>query len=200
MPNFLKDIREKGKKLIGLLQLELPLIVIGIRDDAPPNLAKLAGRMEFCQMWKKALNGEAFFATADNHDCLTGRYYLGLSSEDVRGTVCSFLVNKVHAFKSHEIVKKYLSEFPRLEPGQLKIACVSPLENASFEPDIVIVVCNAEQAMLLFWAYSYHKGEPVHGYTGYSYVPFYFYRTIPKTKTFFFSWRSGRKTHHGADQ
>ena len=122
--------------------------------------------MEFCKMWKRALNGEAFFATEDNHNCLTGRYYLGLSDENVREAVCDFLVDQVHAYESRKTVEKYLSEFPRLKPSQLKIACIAPLEAVSFKPEIIIVVCNAEQAMLLLWAYSYHKGEPVQGYTG----------------------------------
>lgn len=164
--NSSKDFLEKANKLRKLLQLKRSPVAIGMCKKPPRELFKLSGRMEFCAMWRKALNGEAFFATPDNHDCLTGRYYLGLSNEDVREAVCNFLVNQVHAYKSRKTVEKYLRKFPRLKHGQLKIACISPLETASFKPDIVIVVCNAEQAMLLLWTYSYHMGEPVQGYTG----------------------------------
>jgi len=166
LSNVVKDFKSKSRQLIGLLQLEHPLIAIGVDETPPRNLKKLDGKMPFCEMWKRALGGEAFFATADNHDCLTGGYYLGLIEENAKEAICIFLVNQVRTFKSHEIVERYLSNVPMLKSGQFKTACVSPLDALSFKPDIVIIVCNPEQAMLVLWAYSYDFGEPVRGYTG----------------------------------
>lgn len=166
LSDIVRDFKEGCRQLIELLQLKRPPIAIGVNKTRPRNLTKLYGKMAFCRMWKRALDGEAFFATADNHDCLTGGYYLGLIGENAGEAVCNFLVNQVRAFKSREIVKRYLSNVPMLKPGQLKTACLSPLDAVSFEPDIVIIVCDPEQAMLLLWAYSYDFGEPVIGYTG----------------------------------
>lgn len=117
-------------------------------------------------MWTKALKGEAFFVTADNHDCLTGEHYLGLRDWTDKEAVCRFLVDQVHAFRSKEVFEHYLAKFPMLKPGQAEVICIAPLERATFKPDMILVVCSPEQAMLLLWAYSYNTGEPVLGATG----------------------------------
>lgn len=166
LSDIIRDFREGGGQLIRLLQLKHPPITIGVSETPPRNLTRLDGKMAFCEMWKRALDGGAFYATADNNDCLTGGYYLGLIGENAREAVCDFLVNQVHAFKSREIVERYLNNVPMLEFGQLKTVCMSPLDAVSFEPSIIIIVCDPGQAMQLLWAYSYDTGEPVKGYTG----------------------------------
>lgn len=117
-------------------------------------------------MWTRAKEGEAFYVTADSHDCLTGEHYLGLRDWRDKEAVCRFLVDQVHAFRSYEVLEKYLAKFPMMKPDQAQVICIAPLETASFKPDIVLIVCNPEQAMLLLWAYSYNTGELVLGATG----------------------------------
>lgn len=105
LSDIVRDFKERCRQLIELLQLKRPPIAIGVNKTRPRSLTKLYGKMAFCRMWKRALDGEAFFATADNHDCLTGGYYLGLIGENAGEAVCNFLVNQVRAFKSREMSK-----------------------------------------------------------------------------------------------
>ena len=42
----------------------------------------------------------------------------------------------------------------------------SPLENAKFEPDIVVLTCNATQGMKLAEAFAYESGKHTTGLTG----------------------------------
>ena len=158
--------REKGTLLRRLLQLNYPPIAISLGKAPPSNLPKLQEKMEFCRTWAKALKGEAFFVTAENHDCFPGMHHLGLRDWSDKEAVCRFWVEKVHAFRSHSVVEKYISSLLSLKPEEARMICISPLEKASFEPDLVLVRCNPEQAMLLLWAYSYNTGELVYGNTG----------------------------------
>jgi uncharacterized protein (DUF169 family) len=116
-------------------------------------------------MWLEAQKGKAFFVTAENHNCLPGMYHLGLRGESVKEAVCRFWVEQVSAH-SRNIVEKYIASLPHLKREQVNLISMSPLEKASFEPDLVLVRCSPEQAMLLLWAYSYNSGEVVHGETG----------------------------------
>ena len=164
MEKNIKVLREKGDLIKELLKLNY--FPIGVSLGKPPlsSLSKLGGKMEFCKMWKAAFEGESFFAMADNHNCLTGQYYLGLRKW--KESVCRFLVDEVHAFSSQEVVNRYLQKTPILPGNKSRVICISPLENITFIPDIVLIRCNPEQAMLLLWSYSYNTGEVVNGETG----------------------------------
>jgi uncharacterized protein (DUF169 family) len=151
--------------LRDLLNLEYAPIVIGLGRAPPPDIPQLEDKMEFCRMWTEAQKGKAFFVTAENHDCFPGMYHLGLRGESNKEAVCRFWVEQVHAY-SRNAAEKYVASLPHLNSGLVSLICMSPLEKASFEPDMVLVRCNPEQAMLLSWAYSYNTGEVVQGETG----------------------------------
>jgi len=160
----IKVVRDRADLINELLELEHPPIGISLGKTPPSGLPKLVGKMEFCKMWNVAFKGESFIAMADDHDCLTGQYYLGLRRW--KESVCRFLVDEVHAFSSEKIVNRYLENAPILSGSESTVICISPLKNMTFIPDIILVRCNPEQAMLLLWSYSYNTGEIVNGETG----------------------------------
>jgi uncharacterized protein (DUF169 family) len=100
----------------------------------------------------------------ENHSCITSQYYLGLKRW--KGKVCRFLVDEVQAFCSYSVVNKYLENVPKISKTKTRIICVAPLEKADFLPDLILLRCFPEQAMLFLWAYSYLTGEIVVGETG----------------------------------
>jgi len=164
MPSQLNR-KEENASLENLLRLEYAPIAISLGRTPPPSLPQLKGKTEFCKMWTEAQKGRAFFATVENHDCFPGMYHLGLHGEGAKDVVCRFWVEQVYAF-SRNAVEKYIASLPHLKREQVSFICISPLEKASFEPDLVLVRCSPEQAMPLLWAYSYNTAELVHGETG----------------------------------
>jgi uncharacterized protein (DUF169 family) len=157
-------VRQKGGLVKKSLRINYPPIGISLGKPPPTHLPKLSRKMEFCEMWEAAFKGESFFVKADNHSCLTGQYYLGLRKW--KKSVCRFLVNEVHAFSSLEVVNRNIEKIPILASHESKVICVSPLESITFVPDVILVRCNPEQAMLLLWPHSYITGEVVNGETG----------------------------------
>lgn len=153
--------------LLGkLLQLDYPPIAISLGKAPTSGLPKLEGKMEFCRMWAEAQKGKAFFVTTENHNCFPGMHHLGLRDWSDKEAVSRFWVEEVHAYRSHSLVEKYVSSLPSLKPEEVGLICISPLEKASFQPDLILIRCSPEQAMLLLWSYSYNTGEIVHGETG----------------------------------
>jgi len=53
-------------------------------ESLPAGFKGLSVEWSFVRMWARAQRGEAFFATAENHNCLTGEYHLGLRDEAVK--------------------------------------------------------------------------------------------------------------------
>jgi len=159
------SLREQSVLLKGLLRLKYCAVAVCLGREPPSNLQKLVGRMEFCRMWAKAQRGETFFATAENHNCLTGEYYLGLRDEVVKEQVCRFLVEEVYAY-SPKAMGKYMHGLARLNREKASLICLAPLDKATFQPDLILIRCKPEQAMLLLWSYAYNTGEVVRGETG----------------------------------
>jgi uncharacterized protein (DUF169 family) len=157
--------KEENASLANLLRLRYTPVAIALGGAAPSNVPQLEGKMEFCRMWLEAQRGKVFFATAENHSCLPGMYHLGLCGEGVKEAVCRFWVEQVSSH-SRNTVRKYIARLPHLKREQVNLISISPLEKASFEPDLVLIRCSPEEAMLLLWAYSYNTGEVVHGETG----------------------------------
>lgn len=50
--------------------------------------------------------------------------------------------------------------------GQLEWFLFSPLEKAKFEPDVVVLICNAKQGMKIAEAFAYESGKKTTGLTG----------------------------------
>ncbi|MEM3597091.1 MAG: DUF169 domain-containing protein [Candidatus Bathyarchaeia archaeon] len=155
----------QGTFLKSVLELKFPAVAISFGKEPMSDLQKLAGKMEFCRMWAEAQKGKSFFATPENHNCLTGTYHLGIRNETVRKDVCRFWVEQVYAYSSGA-VKKYVTALPHLNRKLASLICLAPLEEATFQPDLILVRCTPEQAMLLLWSYSYNTGEVVQGETG----------------------------------
>lgn len=157
--------KDENTILKDLLNLEHAPIAISLGRVPPVNLSRLEGKMEFCRMWAEAQRGNAFFVTAENHDCFPGMYHLGLRGEDEKDAVCRFWVEQVYAY-SRDAVEKYVATLPHLKRELVSLICISPLDKASFKPDLILVRSSPEQAMLLLWAYSHNAGEVVRGETG----------------------------------
>lgn len=161
----MRNTKHQGVILKNALWLKFPAVAISFGKEPPSDLQKLDSKMEFCRMWAEAQKGKSFFVTPENHSCSTGTYHLGLRNEDVREEVCRFWIEQVYAY-SQDAVKKYVASLSHLNRELVSLICLAPLEKATFQPDLILVRCTPEQAMLLLWSYTYNTGETVQGETG----------------------------------
>lgn len=184
MVNDLFTNREQYMLLTSLLKLKHSPVAVSFGKETSSKLQKLEGKMAFCQMWSEAQKGKSFFVTPENHDCLTGKYHLGLCNETVKEQVCRFWVEQVYAYSAN-VIKKYMTELLHLNSKLVSLICLAPLEKATFQPDLVLVRCTPEQAMLLLWSYAYNTGEVVQGETGTAMCQTLIVKTLLKNRPFF---------------
>lgn len=76
-----------------------------------------------------------------------GPHYAPLSDTDLN--MKDFLINGEKLFHSLATLNRVMSEAPPVPTGLAKYVVFSPLEKAEFEPDLVVFLCNAEQACRL---------------------------------------------------
>ncbi len=158
---------EFSNKIKEALGLESFPIAISFSTEAPEGVEQLKGRARLCQMLDKVrLEGKSFYTTSENHECDGGAHSCGLREPNERLKTGEFLVKDLGLFGSKRAARRFISSNPRIEFGTVKVVSFSPLEKVKFEPDIVVLICNAKQGMKIAEAFAYESGKKTTGLTG----------------------------------
>ncbi len=149
--------RSSLKELLGLQREPAALRwCTGIPKDLP----RAAKKERFCVKLGRATRGESFYSTADEEECMGGGKYCGLC-DDTKFPASrrsgEFLVS-MGVYHDVAAVQRAWQENMLIEPGIFKALAFAPLSGASFDPDVVVVVCSARQGMELLHANAYDSG------------------------------------------
>jgi uncharacterized protein (DUF169 family) len=151
---------ELGKKLNDLLKLENEPVAIkwSVRD--PDNVRKEEGKSRFCTKLIKAMEGEMFYSTIDEEECMGGARYSGF--KDIREFPANvqsgaFMVPK-GLYKDISAVQRSRNNEKYMNPGIFNAIIFAPLHKAGFDPDVIFIVCNAKQGMEILHANAFDSG------------------------------------------
>ncbi len=153
--------QEFGEKLKEILKLDLDPVAIKWSVRVPKNIPKEEGKSRFCTKLDKAAKGEIFYSTVEEEDCMGGMRYSGMKDRKELPTNMqsgAFLV-PAGVYKSIPAVQRSWKNNMAIESGIFSAVIFSPLSKADFEPDIIFLVCNAEQAMMILHANAYDSGS-----------------------------------------
>jgi len=158
---------ELSNKMNKDLGLESSPIAIFFSPEAPEGVDQMKGKIRLCQMLDKVrLEGESFYTTSENHECDGGANSCGLKELRERLKTGEFLSEDLGLFASRRAARRFINSNPRIEFGTVKLVSFLPLEKAKFEPDVVVLVCNAKQGMKIAEAFAYETGNKTVGLTG----------------------------------
>jgi len=153
--------QKMGEKLKEILKLEREPVAIkwSVRD--PRDINKEEEKSRFCTKLYKAMQGEVFYATAEEEECMGGLRYAGLKNpkefpKNMRSG--SFLV-PAGVYKSIPAVQRSWTNNVAVEPEIFQTIIFSPLLKAEFEPDVIFLVLNSKQAMMILHANAYDSGS-----------------------------------------
>lgn len=150
-----------GKKLNELMKFENEQVAIKWSVKEPKNVEKEESKSRFCAKLIKAMDGETFYSTLEEEECMGGARYSGLKDmRDYPANVQSgaFMVPK-GLYKSIPAVQRSRQNETYIKPGIFSSIIFAPLNNAEFEPDVIFMVCNAKQGMEILHANAYDSGE-----------------------------------------
>lgn len=150
-----------GEKLKEILKLEREPVAIKWSIREPKNIKKEEGKSRFCTKLDKAANGEIFYSTVAEEDCMGGMRYSGMKDrKELSKNMQSgaFLV-PAGVYKSIPAVQRSWQNNIPIESGIFDAVIFSPLTQADFEPDLIFLICNSEQAMMVLHANAYDSGS-----------------------------------------
>ncbi len=150
-----------GEKLKEILKLEREPVAIKWSVREPKNIKKEEGKSRFCTKLDKAANGEIFYSTVAEEECMGGMRYSGMKDQkELPKNMQSgaFLV-PAGVYKSIPAVQRSWQNNIPIESGIFDAVIFSPLTKADFDPDLIFLVCNSEQAMMVLHANAYDSGS-----------------------------------------
>jgi uncharacterized protein (DUF169 family) len=153
--------QELGQKLTDILGLEKAPVAIKWSVREPRDIEKETGKSRFCAKLGKAMNGEIFYSTVEEEECGGGMRFSGMKdAKELPANMRSgsFLIPR-GVFKSVSAFQRAGTHNISIEPGIFQAIIFAPLNKADFEPDVIFIVCNANQAMNILHANAYDSGS-----------------------------------------
>ncbi|UCF78166.1 MAG: DUF169 domain-containing protein [Candidatus Eiseniibacteriota bacterium] len=153
--------KEYSKEIKNVLGLEGSPVAITYSMKAPASASRDKHRV--CDVFLDVRDGKVVDMTESNSSCSGGSWHLGLC-EPPKGeqakALKEFLVDGEKLFCSIAAFHRSqaLSTPPPL--GLAEHVVFSPMEKAEFRPDVVLFVCNVEQACRLLTLDGYDTGIP----------------------------------------
>jgi uncharacterized protein (DUF169 family) len=156
------ELNEYGYELIKCLKLTTsPVAVKLIRKggEIPDGIKKVDEAMRHCQLVDRVRRtGEEFYALGEDQMCKGGAGAMGIGEMPAKVISGEFYYKGLKQFSTQDAARRTIDMVSKLPPNTTEAVLYSPLEKASFTPDVVVVICNPKQVMLLTQAFVYKSG------------------------------------------
>jgi uncharacterized protein (DUF169 family) len=152
------SLDKKDFSVLDKLGFDVPPVGVKFSLKRPDKVERLGERLAFCEMLKKAQQGNAFFVDAENHVCESGQYVLGLADSPEPFISGEFGAG-LRIFEEPRSASRLYLHIPKLGRGVIHYVVFSPLDKLSFDPDLLILLASTDQTEILLRAMSYRTGE-----------------------------------------
>jgi uncharacterized protein (DUF169 family) len=146
-----KEWQDCGAILMHSLQLALnPVSVSRISQATVPQPPEEKARM--CRAFLEAAKGKTLWVNKANNSCFGASWHLGFHKMDdpkIAGMVKKFVVEGEKLFSSYEALDTLMSQMGEVTDNSGVSFLLAPLEKAAEKPELVLFVCNAEEACRL---------------------------------------------------
>jgi uncharacterized protein (DUF169 family) len=151
-------LSKKDLSTLDKFAFDIPPVGVKFSAKRPDKVEKLAEKMAFCEMLKKAQQGNAFFADAENHACEAGLYVLG-QADSPEPFISGEFGAGLRIFEEPRSASRLYLHIPTIGKGVIHYVAFSPLDKLSFDPDLLILLADTNQTEILLRAMSYRTGE-----------------------------------------
>lgn len=153
-----KEFAESLKNMLSLRWSPVAVKLLKPGEDIPENVVEPSTPLRHCQAITIARRGTSLYMPPSKHACLDGAAIMGLvpMSPKLRSGELYLLFKKL---PNIECAQKMIAARPEFAAGTYRATVLAPLEDAIFDPDVVIFTIYPEQIMWLCCASSYGSGE-----------------------------------------
>jgi uncharacterized protein (DUF169 family) len=126
----------------------------------PKGIKRLAKELNMCEMLKEAQEGNAFYVGPEDWVCV-GVEQMILGMKDPEPLLVSGLFGGEEGlFKGASACRAMYDYLPRMPKGSVQYVAFSPVDKLTFDPDVLIMTANINQAQTLLRSINYSTGQP----------------------------------------
>jgi uncharacterized protein (DUF169 family) len=138
---------------------ERPPLGIKYLLQKPEGIEPVGKCLPFCEMFKEAhQTGRPFYFTKDDEDCF-GKGALGMASDPTPFGESGLIGYKMGIFQEPRANSKLNRNNYQLPEGIVNYVVLSPVDQLTFEPDLLLITADPTQAEILMRAMTYSSGE-----------------------------------------
>jgi uncharacterized protein (DUF169 family) len=163
-------------RMVSRLMLETVPVAVQFSTEPPEGVPQLNSTTKACSMLDLArLERRVFHTRADNHGCINGSHYLGMTKA-LKGLengdwYTGKYPDKGRSMYPSPVVARRNNEFYfKIATETVPVISYAPLDDCPFDVKkggvVVAMMCTPKQALYLTRSATYHKGGIVSGITG----------------------------------
>ncbi|NLO28479.1 MAG: DUF169 domain-containing protein [Actinobacteria bacterium] len=158
------DKPRRDLSIYGKLDLEKPAVGVKFLPNRPKGVEQLDKTMALCAMIGEAQErGAPFYVSKENEDCVGG---LPMGWMDVPPMAESGAMgSKWGIFEEARANAKLYVGTPKFSRDVFRYVVFSPLDNMTFDPDLLFILATPSQAEIVFRAMLYRDGGLIESVT-----------------------------------
>jgi uncharacterized protein (DUF169 family) len=151
-------LAKEGLVVLDKFDFDVPPVGIKFLAKRPDRVERLNEPMAFCEMLKRAQEGNVFFVDKESHTCEAGLYVLG-QADAPEPYISGEFGAGLRIFEEARSASRLYQYIPRIGKGAVNYVAFSPLSKLPFDPDVLIILANTSQTEILLRAMSYRTGK-----------------------------------------
>jgi uncharacterized protein (DUF169 family) len=126
----------------------------------PRGIKRIAKELNFCEMLKEAQEGKAFYVAPEDWVCV-GVEQMILGMKDAEPLLVSGLFGEEdRLFSGANACRAMYDYLPRMQKGSVKYVAFAPVDKLTFDPDLLVITANINQAQTVLRSINYSTGQP----------------------------------------
>jgi uncharacterized protein (DUF169 family) len=126
----------------------------------PEGIKRIGKELNFCEMLKEAQEGNAFYVGPEDWVCVgVEQMILGIKDPEP-ALVSGIFGGEEGLFSGANACRAMYDYLPRMQKGSVKYVAFAPVDKLSFDPDLMVITANINQAQTLLRSINYSTGQP----------------------------------------
>lgn len=167
MTDEVVDLNYLNSILVGRLRLKRRPVAVTYCYDGYPEGYEPVNHVA-CAIVRMAEEGKRVYVDVNHHDCWVGQYHLGLNSKPGEIITSGEYLTMAQGFFTEKGARCNKEQSYSLPEGTITALAAAPLDDVppNMRVDLLICICNAQQAMQIAGAASTREGLFPHGELG----------------------------------
>jgi len=151
-------VKTRDYSVLDKFKFERKPVGVKFLITRPAGIKRLTKELNFCEMLKEAQEGKAFYVGANDWHCVE-RFILGM--EDPEPILVSGIFGGEEGlFKETRSCRAMYHHLPKMLKGSVQYVAFAPIDKLTFDPDVLVITANTNQAQSILRSVNYSTGEP----------------------------------------